>query len=191
MSYTILIVEDNPDESARYKAIFESRGFNILEAENGATGLDMAIAKKPDLIQTGIIMPKMGGFEMIRELKKNSVTSTIPIIIMSHQGKNEDKIQAQELGIKDFFVAGFVTPNELNNTVLLRLEGDKTTKKYFLDVNVATLGAQNLTKDFNFSSDFICEKHFGEKKILQLVPDADKAGEFRAKIVCPQEILTA
>ncbi|OGI75638.1 hypothetical protein A3C67_02480 [Candidatus Nomurabacteria bacterium RIFCSPHIGHO2_02_FULL_42_19] len=187
MPYTVLIVEDNPAERERYKVVFESHGFNILQAEDGAKGLAMAIQQKPDIIQTGIIMPNMGGFDMVRELKKNPVTSKIPVIIMSHLGKDEDRTQAQELGIKDFFVAGFVTPNELNKTILLRLEGDKTMKKYLLDINLSVPDAQNLIKDFNFSSNLTCEKHPGEKKVLQLIPEADKMGKFQAKIVCPQE----
>lgn len=187
MPYTILIVEDNPEERSRYKTNFESRGFNIIEAEDGAMGLSVAIEKKPDLIQTGIIMPKMSGFDMVRQLKNNSTTSEIPIIVMSHQGKAEDKTEAQSLGIKDFFVAGFVSPNELNNTILLRIEGNKKIKKYLLDVNMNTPDAQNLVKDFNLSPGLKCDKHLGEKKILELTPDINKIGEFHVRILCPQD----
>jgi len=66
---------------------------------------------------TGIIMPRMDGFQLIKALKENVQTSEIPIAILSHLGREEDRKKADELGIVNFIVQGSVTPNELVDRV--------------------------------------------------------------------------
>lgn len=186
MAYTILIVDDSAEERQRHRRTFESGGFNVLEAEDGVDGLNKAIDKKPNLILTGIIMPKMNGFEMIEQLRKNISTSDIPVMILSHMGRKEDQIKAQEMGIRDFLTSGFISPKELIGLAFLRIEGKKGVMKYRLSVDEASLDAAKLTKDFGLLPYFRCEDHPDEKKVIELIPD-EKLGEFKARFICPQK----
>lgn len=186
MNYTILIVDDDNNVRERYKEIFKENGFEVAEARDGIEGLDMALEKRPNLIFTGIIMPKMDGFDMIKHLKDDIRTTNIPIMISSHLGRQEDKIKAQELGIKDFILLDFTPPADVVRLAYLRIEGNRG-EKYFLDFDETALDAARLTKDFNFPPYLKCAKHPSEKMVLVLIADSENAGEFKAKFICPQE----
>src|SRR3989338_7297454 len=67
----IILVDDSDQKRATYSDKFKSEGFEVFEAVDGKKGLELIKEKKPDLIFTGIDMPEMDGFTMIRELKKN------------------------------------------------------------------------------------------------------------------------
>ena len=186
MNYTVLVVDDDNNVRERYRGVFKENGFNVIEAKDGIEGLDMALEKRPNLIFTGIIMPKMDGFDMIKHLKDDIRTTNIPIMISSHLGRQEDKIKAQELGIKDFILLDFTPPIDVVRLAHLRIEGDRG-EKYFIDVDETALDAARLTKDFNFSAYLKCDKHPDEKMILVLSADPENAGTFKAKFICPQE----
>ncbi len=187
MAYKILIVDDNKEERDKNRSVFAARGFDVIEAEDGAKGLDAALEKKPDIILTGIVMPKMDGFDMIGQLKKNVNTADIPVMIYSHMGRKEDQLKAQGMGIKDFITAGFVSPKEIIRLALFRIEGDKGEKNYLLKVDETAADAAKLTKDFGLPPYLECEKHPDEKMMLSVSPNPEHSGEFRAKFVCPKE----
>ena len=109
----IILVDDSDQKRATYSDKFRSEGFEVLEAVDGKKGLEMIKEKKPDLIFTGIDMPEMDGFTMIRELKKDPELSKIPIMISSHMNRKADQITAKELGVQEFIYYGFVTVNEV------------------------------------------------------------------------------
>ncbi|MEK7627519.1 MAG: response regulator [Patescibacteria group bacterium] len=186
MNHTVLIVDDDNDVRERYREVFKENGFSVIEARNGVEGLDIALEKRPNLIFTGIIMPKMDGFDMIKHLKDDIRTTNIPIMISSHLGRQEDKIKAQGLGIKDFILLDFTPPIDVVRLARLRIEGDKE-EKYLLDVNEISLDAARLTRDFNFPPYLKCDKHSSEKMVLVLSADPENAGVFKAKFICPQE----
>ena len=186
MPYKILIVDDSEEDRKRMSAIFSTSDFSIIEAKDGAEGLSLALDKIPDLLITGIVMPKMTGFEMIEQLKKNVATANIPIMILSHMGRKEDQLKAQTMGIKDFLTSGFVSPKEMRSLALLRIEGEKGGMKYRVEVNETSMDVSKLTKDFEFQPYLKCEFHPEEKKVLELIADTEKPGEFHAKFICPQ-----
>ncbi|OWK26680.1 MAG: hypothetical protein US76_01530 [Parcubacteria group bacterium GW2011_GWA2_38_13b] len=186
MNNTILIVDDDNNVRERYKEVFKGNGFDVIEARDGVEGLNMALEKRPNLIFAGIIMPKMDGFDMIKHLKDDIRTANIPIMMSSHLGRQEDKIRAQELGVKDFILLDFTPPVDVVRLAHLRIEGDHG-EKYFLDVNEIALDAARLTRDFNFLPYLKCEKHPSEKKVLSLSADPENVGIFKAKFICPQE----
>jgi CheY-like chemotaxis protein len=86
---TILIAEDEIDLRSLLKNKLESEGFNVLEAENGKVGLEVAINQHPDMILLDIIMPVMDGLSMLKELKQNEQGRNIPVIILSNLSENE------------------------------------------------------------------------------------------------------
>lgn len=98
----ILIIDD--DDAIRERTFFmlESKGFEILEANSGISGIELAKTHHPDLILLDIVMPEIDGFETCKRLKDSLKTSDIPIIFMSSLTDPHDKIKGLELGAVDY-----------------------------------------------------------------------------------------
>lgn len=177
----ILLVDDDINLRAMYAEIFENENFEVLQADDGLDGLDIASKEVPDIIFTGIVMPRMDGFTMIEALKKAVVTANIPVVISSHMGREEDQQRANLLGAKDFIMKGVVTPKEVVNRVksFLIKEGGE----YKIDFNPSSLDAQKLAKDMNFQDTFICP-NCNEKIAFNLKLLDAKERKFEARFVC-------
>lgn len=76
----MLIVEDNPLNMKLFSAMLDAQGYAVLQALNGAIGLDMAQRAHPDLIIMDIQLPDMSGIEVTRNLKADKATHDIPVI---------------------------------------------------------------------------------------------------------------
>ena len=98
---TILIIEDNPDNMITIKAVLGDK-YNILEAENGEAGLEMALEYLPDLILLDMALPRMDGFEVIHRLKKDEKGCHIPIIAITALAMKGDKERILDAGCKDY-----------------------------------------------------------------------------------------
>jgi len=114
---TILLAEDDTMISSMYKTKFEQANFNVLTADNGADGLDLALENKPDLILLDIIMPQLDGFAVLERLKMSSKTKNIPVFLLTNLGTEEDIQKGQELGAKDYLVKANLTPAEVLDKV--------------------------------------------------------------------------
>ncbi|PLX20679.1 response regulator [Candidatus Parcubacteria bacterium] len=110
---TILLVEDDTMISSMYKTKFESAKFEVITADNGADGLELAMSKKPDLILLDIIMPQLDGFAVLERLKMSAKTKSIPVFLLTNLGTEEDVKKGQELGAKDYLVKASLTPGEV------------------------------------------------------------------------------
>lgn len=97
----VLIVEDNADVREFIKDALKDT-FHIEEASNGEQGLRKAEKLIPDLIVSDIMMPKMDGYEMMRQLKLNDKTSHIPIILLTAKSDKDSKLQGLGLGADDY-----------------------------------------------------------------------------------------
>lgn len=80
---TILIVDDDDSSRRACARYLEKRGWEIIEAQNGLEGAEVARGKKPDLILMDVEMPIMSGFDALDKLRKDPDTQEIPVIIMS------------------------------------------------------------------------------------------------------------
>ncbi len=103
---SLLIVEDNADVRAYIRDQFEG-AYQICEAENGRTGLEMAQKKTPDLIITDIMMPEMSGTELCSRLKNDEKTSHIPIIMLTARADQTDKLAGLQTGADDYLPKPF------------------------------------------------------------------------------------
>ncbi len=108
----ILIVEDNPDIRQFIKEQLELN-YNVIEAEDGEIGFELAQKFIPDLIITDVMMPKMNGFSMVKHLKENEKSSHIPIIMLTGKASYEDKIEGLQTGVDTFLTKPF-SPKELS-----------------------------------------------------------------------------
>ncbi|MBI3952556.1 MAG: response regulator [Candidatus Doudnabacteria bacterium] len=121
----ILVVDDDFEQRDLYVDLFMANGFEVLSAPDGLNGLEVALKEKPDLVFTGIIMPRMDGFELIRNLRNNAVTAHVPIIVFSHLGREEDRQKAEEFRV-DFMIKGYNKPKEILDRVKSMLLPNKS-----------------------------------------------------------------
>lgn len=103
---TILIVEDN-DELRYFLRTTLATHYNIIEAENGKTGLRLAAEHQPDFIITDIMMPEMDGITMIRHIKSDESICHIPIIILSARTAEVYRIEGLKEGADDYITKPF------------------------------------------------------------------------------------
>ncbi|MDP4268824.1 MAG: two-component regulator propeller domain-containing protein [Bacteroidota bacterium] len=102
----LLIVEDNADMRQYVKSILKE-DYNILEAANGAIGLELTNRYQPDLIISDIMMPVMDGLEFCKKVKSNFVTSHIPVILLTAKSATDTQIESFNQGADAFLVKPF------------------------------------------------------------------------------------
>lgn len=125
-SATILIVEDEQDIRELLAYNLEKEGYATVQAADGKEGLDLARSRKPDLILLDLMLPKMDGLAVCRELERDAGTVRIPIIMLTARGEDVDRILGFELGADDYVVKPF-DPRELLARIrtVLRRASDK------------------------------------------------------------------
>lgn len=100
----ILFIED---EAALQKAIgdlLREQGYEVISAIDGKNGLDLARKLKPDLILLDLILPKMHGLKVLEDLKRDTATKTVPVIILTNIEDAEDIEKAIALGASTYLV---------------------------------------------------------------------------------------
>jgi DNA-binding response OmpR family regulator len=109
-SNRILIIEDELPMRTALADCLENEGYRVLSAADGASGLDKAIAEKPDLILLDLMMPRLDGFTVCAELRR--LGHATPILILTAKGQVEDRVRGLDLGADDYLVKPF-SLNEL------------------------------------------------------------------------------
>lgn len=127
----LLLIDDNP-AIREFISDYLSSDFNILIAENGLTGFALAQEKLPDLVLTDILMPGLGGMELLELLKKNPLTSHLPVIICSSKQSESSRIEGLSKGASAYLAKPF-HPEELRLTLLNLFEQEKLIRKKFQD----------------------------------------------------------
>ena len=109
----ILLIEDDSFLSGMYDTKLKLEGFDVVLAEDGAKGLELAVSQGPDIILLDIILPKMDGFTALKHLKENTETKKIPVILMTNLGQKEDVERGIALGAQDYLVKAHFMPSEV------------------------------------------------------------------------------
>ena len=98
----ILIVEDNEENRDSLKRRLERRGFEVLVAEDGQKGIDVAAAEKPDMVLMDMNMPVLDGWEATRRLKALPDLAATPVIALTAHAMTGDRERAIEAGCVDY-----------------------------------------------------------------------------------------
>jgi two-component system alkaline phosphatase synthesis response regulator PhoP len=105
MKNKILIVEDEPAMVAGLRDNFEYEGYEVISAEDGVSGLERALADSPDLVVLDVMMPRMSGLDVCKQLKAKR--PAVPIIMLTARGQEIDKVVGLELGADDYVTKPF------------------------------------------------------------------------------------
>ena len=109
----IQFIEDESALQKTFGEILRQEGYEMISALDGEIGLRMARSEKPDLILLDLILPKIHGFDVLKELKKDDLTKDIPIIILTNLERVEDVQKAIELGATTYLVKANYTLEEI------------------------------------------------------------------------------
>ena len=108
----IQIIEDDKDiiELVRYN--LEKDGFQVIASSDGATGLAQIRKAPPDLVVLDLMLPKLSGLEICKEVRKDASLNRLPILILTAKGEEADRVVGLELGADDYVTKPF-SPREL------------------------------------------------------------------------------
>lgn len=100
----VLIIDDSPTEVHVFRQMLMNNDIEVSVAKNGEEGIEKAIEIIPDCILMDVVMPGKNGFQATRDLSRNPVTSSIPVIIITTKDQETDKIWGMRQGAKDYIV---------------------------------------------------------------------------------------
>lgn len=130
MKKKILIIEDNDDIRDSSVEILELADYEVLQADNGKTGVELAQRQLPDIILCDIMMPELDGYGVLYLLSKNPETANIPFIFLTAKAERSDMRKGMEMGADDYLTKPF-DDIELLNTIESRfLKKDKLEAFY-------------------------------------------------------------
>lgn len=123
----ILLAEDDAILAEMYQAKFELEGHEIVVAVNGEECMKILDDYVPELILLDILMPKLNGFHVLKEIKKRPTLRQIPVILLTNLGEAEVDMNqelAHALGVTDYLIKSHHTPDEVVSKVVKVLGGN-------------------------------------------------------------------
>jgi len=121
MAKKILLIEDEKIMIDLLQRKLTQKGYEISVARDGEEGLKEMREIKPDLVLLDIIMPKMGGFEVMEEMGKDKELKKIPVVIISNSGQPVELDEAQRLGARDWLIKTEFDPQEVVDKVIKQI----------------------------------------------------------------------
>ncbi len=127
---TILVVDDETAIRDMISTALEIAGFRCLQAENATLGHALIIDESPDLVLLDWMMPNTSGIELLRRLKKDDLTNTVPVIMLTAKAAEDNMVQGLDAGADDYLTKPF-SPRELIARInaLLRRAGRDGNEK--------------------------------------------------------------
>ena len=184
----ILVVEDTELLRRMYRDRLVQDGYEVADAPDGLAALGMIREQHFDLILLDLIMPRMGGIQVLEAVKQDPRTQSIPIVVLTNLGEEETIERAVSLGAVDYLIKSETRPADVAEKVKLVLEafvaaGEKEAAfVVYPDPSRGDIDAlvQNaaLKRRLWYPA---CENELA----LELVPDPKRAGWYEARFVCP------
>ncbi|MBY8975448.1 response regulator [Rhodobacteraceae bacterium NNCM2] len=107
MTKKVLLAEDEPHIIESLSFLLDRAGFEIATEMNGARALDRALNNPPDVMLLDVMLPEIDGFEMLRQLRADPRTTTLPVVMLTAKGQREDRDRATRLGADVFITKPF------------------------------------------------------------------------------------
>ena len=120
----VLLIEDDRYLRRAAETALRQRGVAVLSAADGAEGLRLATTEAPDLILLDLLLPKMNGLDILRELRGRPGTRDVRVLVLSNSSRQSDIDQLRALGIIEYLVKANLSLHELGDRVE-RLLGDE------------------------------------------------------------------
>jgi DNA-binding response OmpR family regulator len=139
----ILLIEDNPEVRENTAEILSLANYNVVTAENGKVGVELAQKEKPDLIICDIMMPELDGYGVLHILSKNDQTANIPFIFLTAKTEKTDVRKGMNLGADDYLTKPF-DDTDLLNAIEARLRKNAMLQKQY---EVSSEGLDNFIRD--------------------------------------------
>lgn len=118
----ILIIEDDSILLKAMQEFLSADGFDVITASDGEEGLRFARSKSPDLVLLDIILPKVNGFEVLKEIKDNPQIKKVPIVLLTNLGGLNDVEKALALGASTYLVKSDYKLEEISQKIRETLE---------------------------------------------------------------------
>lgn len=109
----IVLIEDEANIVEMYTLKFKEAGFEIVSSTDGETGLGLIKKEKPDIILLDVMMPKMDGFAVLAEIKKDLELKDTPVLLLTNLGQKADMEKGKQLGAVDYVVKASLTPAQI------------------------------------------------------------------------------
>ncbi len=107
MTRKIVLAEDEPQIARLIEFKLKKEGYQVIWKENGKEALEAIKEDKPDLILLDIMMPVMGGYEVLRHIKKDEGLKDIPVIMLTARAQEKDVVKGIDLGAEDYITKPF------------------------------------------------------------------------------------
>jgi two-component system, sensor histidine kinase and response regulator len=130
MTNKILVIEDQDSIRANILELLDAEGYEVMGAENGRVGVQLAREFLPEVIVSDIIMPELDGYGVLQELRQDPPTATIPFIFLTAKADKADLRQGMNLGADDYLVKPF-TQRELLEAISARLGKHSQVSAHF------------------------------------------------------------
>lgn len=121
MEHKVLLVEDEKNIILGVRTCLDAVGYQVDVVEDGQAALAYLKKEHPHLILLDLLLPKVDGFEVLKELKKNESTRDIPVIVLTAKAEEEDRQRALSLGADSYMTKPF-RPQELWDRMRIYLE---------------------------------------------------------------------
>ncbi len=157
----ILLIEDNKDVRENTLEILQLSGYDAVAAENGKSGVELAMQYNPDLILCDIMMPGLDGYGVLHILNQRPETASIPFIFLTAKSEKSDVRIGMNQGADDYITKPF-EETDLLKTIQARLKRSENTKKYFDEIQSSNLTGNSLSEKDLFS----IIKHYKKKELV-------------------------
>ncbi len=117
MAYKILLAEDDIQLVEMYKRKFQLEGFEVQIAEDGQQALDLLETFTPDIAILDIMMPKVTGLEVLKEIRNNPNTKDMLVVMLTNLGSETTAEEIYKLGATEYIVKADMTPLEVSNKI--------------------------------------------------------------------------
>ena len=189
----VIIVEDEAAFRNIFTDLLTSDGYNVLTAEDGESGWLLIRNEIPDVVLLDLALPRLHGFEVLKNIRADAATKDVPVIILTVVGEQENVKKGLKLGATDYLVKGFYSPREILvkiNEILTKdqqaSEPTRNIKTYKISVKERKLDAARLEQEIGLSVLFSCPV-CSESVVQELIPDSKRTEGhwFSMHFICP------